>query len=108
MASDDNEGVSPLLAAYLGMALLLLVSGYAAAQVRRGGLDRAMRAGLLVNLAGVAVLWLRTDKPIEGRTLLVLGERHGLTVADLLVVVPLLVAGAVAQSVRVSARENRR
>ncbi|MCU1602731.1 MAG: hypothetical protein JWO22_3440 [Frankiales bacterium] len=108
MDSGDDEAVFAELAAYLGMAMLLLVSGYAADQVRRGGLDLAMSAGLVTNLLGVAVLWLRTDKPIEGATLLTLATRHGLTVADLLVAVPLLMALAVAQSVRVSAREKRR
>jgi len=104
--------VFALLAAYLGMAMLLVVSGFAVMQLRRGGLDLTMGAGLVVNLAGVGVLWLRTDKPIEGPTLLTLGVGHGLTVADLLVAVPVLVAAAVtvavAQSVRVSALLKRR
>ena len=98
------------LAADLGLLLLLGVSGYAVAQVRRGGLDPLMRTGLVVNLLGVAVLWLRTDKPVEGTTLVVLGTRHGITVADLLVALPLAVAAwlAVGQSSRVSARLKRR
>jgi hypothetical protein len=80
------------LAADLGLLLLLAVSGYAVLQARRGGLDPLMRAGLVVNLLGVAVLWLRTDKPVEGATLVVLAARHGITVADLLVALPLAVA----------------
>ncbi|MCU1622022.1 MAG: hypothetical protein JWL79_867 [Frankiales bacterium] len=86
-------GVSANLAADLGLLLMLLVSGYAAGQVRRGGLDDLMCAGILANLLGVAALWLRVDKPMEGPILLVLGPRHGVTVADLLVVVPVAVAG---------------
>jgi hypothetical protein len=85
--------VSAKLAADLGLLLMLLVSGYAADQVRRGGLDDLMRAGILANLLGVVALWLRVDKPMEGPILLVLGPRHGVTVADLLVVVPVAVAG---------------
>lgn len=81
--------MSALLAAQLGLLLLVAVSGYAWDQVRRGGLDLLMRAGLAANLLGVAVLWLRTDKPVEGSILLVLGPRHGVTVADLLVALPL-------------------
>ena len=97
------------LAAYLGLTMLLLVSGFAALQVRRGGLDAVMRAGLTVNLAGVALLWLRTDKPVEGPILVVLAPQHGITVADLLVAVPMLVAlGVSGQSVRVSALLKRR
>jgi hypothetical protein len=71
------------------MIMLLVVSAYAWDQVRRGALDALMRAGLLLNLFGVAVLWLRTDKPMEGPILLVLATRHGITLADLLIVVPL-------------------
>ena len=60
-------------------------------------------------LLGVAVLWLRTNKPIEGHTLIALGERHGVTVADLLVFIPLWQAWLLArQDSRVSALLNRR
>lgn len=75
------------------MLVVVLTSAFACGQLRRGGLDHIMRTGLVVNLAGAAVLWWRTDKPIEGATLLVLGPRHGVTVADLLSVLPLAVAG---------------
>lgn len=78
------------LAAFLSFALLLSVSGFAWAQSRRGGLDVLARAGLGFNLLGTAVLWLRTDKPVEGRVLVVLSQRHGVTTADLLVALPLL------------------
>jgi hypothetical protein len=98
------------LAAQLGLLLLLAVSAYAHVQRRRGGLDRVMTAGLVVNLAGVAGLWLRTDKPFEGPTLLALGTGHGLTVADLLVVVPFALAWRLSsdQGLRVSALLKRR
>lgn len=99
-----------LFAAGLGLLLLLAVTGYAPDQLRRGGLDPLMRAGLVLNLTGVAVLWLRTDKPVEGRVLLVLGTGHGLTASDLLVVLPLAVALPLVtgQVSRVSALLKRR
>jgi hypothetical protein len=98
------------LAAHLGLVLLLTVSAYAYRQRRLGGLDRVMTAGLVVNLAGVATLWLRTDKPVEGPILLGLGSRHGVTLADLLVALPLAIAWGLASDhgLRVSALLKRR
>jgi hypothetical protein len=98
------------LAAQFGLLLLLAVCGYAHRQRRIGGLDRIMTAGLVVNLLGVAGLWLRTDKPYEGPTLIGLGTRHGVTVADLLVVVPFALAWRLSsdQGLRVSALLKRR
>jgi hypothetical protein len=80
------------LAAELALALLAVVCGFAWTQLRRGDLDTITRAGLFVNLLGVALLWLRADKPIEGPILLVVEPTHGLTLADLLAAVPLLLA----------------
>jgi hypothetical protein len=102
--------VSALLAARIGLVLLLAVSGFAADQLRRGGLDALMRNGLLANLLGVTALWLRTDKPIEGRILWVIAPRHGITTADLLVMLPVGVATALLSDhgSRVLARLNRR
>jgi Co/Zn/Cd efflux system component len=98
------------LAAELALALLAIVCGFAWAQLRRGGLDTITRAGLCVNLVGVALLWLRADKPIEGPILLVLEPTHGLTLADLLAAVPLLLAWRTfdVQLSLVSARLKRR
>lgn len=97
------------LAAYLAGALLLVVCGYAVREVRRGALDALMQAGLASNLFGIAVLWLRADKPVEGPVLLAMAHSHGVTVADLLTVLPVAVIGwLLRQSARVSARENRR
>jgi len=84
--------VTAAAAAGLGLLLLVCVTAFAAHQVRLGRLDHIMRTGLVTNLVGTAVLWLRTDKPYEGRTLLLLGPGHGVTTADLLVVLPLAVA----------------
>ena len=98
-------------AADLGLLLLVASCAFAFAQLRQGGLDLVSRAGLFVNLAGTSVLWLRTDKPVEGAILLRLGPGHGLTSADLLVVVPGLLClwlTGVVQPVWVSAREKRR
>jgi hypothetical protein len=50
---------------------------------------RLLLAGLLVV---AAVIWAKIDKPIEGRTLFVLTQNHGLTTADLLSVVMLAMA----------------
>jgi hypothetical protein len=103
--------VSAHTAAGLGFGLLAASCGFAWWQIRQGALDLASRLGLGVHLLGMAVLWLRTDKPVEGTILLRLGERHGLTAADLLVVVPaalsLWLTGLVQPS-RVSARLKRR
>jgi Co/Zn/Cd efflux system component len=98
------------LAAELALALLVVVCGFAWAQLRRGGLDTITRAGLFVNLVGVALLWLRADKPIEGPILLVVEPTHGLTLADLLAAVPLLLAWRTfdVQLSLVSARLKRR
>lgn len=43
-------------------------------------------------LVVVAVLWVFVNGPVEGATLVVLSAQHGITVADLLSVVLLLVA----------------
>ncbi|MFN2538240.1 MAG: hypothetical protein ABR549_08815 [Mycobacteriales bacterium] len=103
--------MSARLAADLGLLMLLAVSGFAFRQLRQGGLDVISRAGLFVNLAGVSVLWLRTDKAMEGPILVVLGARHGVTTADLLVFVPAVLClwlTDVVQVSLVSARLKRR
>jgi hypothetical protein len=102
--------MSALGAAHLAFWLLLLVSGYAGFQLVCGGLDATMRLGLTANLLGVAAVWLRADKPVEGRTLYLLSPNHGVTTGDLLVALPGLLAGLVlwGQLGRVSARLKRR
>ena len=87
-----NGRVFATLAAELTLAILAMVCAFAWTQLRRGGLDTITRAGLFVNLLGVALLWLRADKPIEGPVLLVVEPTHGLTLADLVAAVPLLLA----------------
>ena len=102
--------MSALGAAHLAFWFLLVVSLYAALQLRRGSLDLVMRLGLAANLLGAAVLWLRTDKPVEGRTLLLLAHDHGVTSGDLLMVLPTALAVVVlrGQVGRVSALLKRR
>lgn len=60
-------------------------------------LGRLVLAGVLV--IG-AVLWLRVNKPVEGRTLIELSSRHGITTADLLSLAALLLAVLVAWPTR--------
>ncbi len=43
---------------------------------------RTGRTGALV-LCALSLLWLLVNKPMEGRTLIVVSETHGLTGADL-------------------------
>jgi hypothetical protein len=98
-------------AADLGLILVAASTAFAFLQLRRGGLDVISRVGLFVNLAGMSVLWLRTDKAMEGPILLQFGTRHGLTVADLLVLFPAVLClwlTGVLQPLRVSARLNRK
>jgi hypothetical protein len=95
-------------AAHLSLVLMVVVLAYAAWQRRRGGLDGHMRLGLVVNLLGSALLWLRCNKVIEGPVLLVLGERHGLTRSDLLAIPSLVVIVLLVRDQRVSARLKRR
>lgn len=59
----------------------------------RVSLPRLLAAVVLV--VGAAV-WLRVNKPVEGPTLLELTQNHGITAADLLSVVMVLVALVVA------------
>ena len=103
--------MTALGAAHLGFLLLLASSLFAFHQLRRRDLDLISRVGLFVHLTGMSALWLRTDKPVEGPILLSLGPHHGLTAADLFVVVPMTLClrlTGVVQPLRVSARENRR
>lgn len=58
---------------------------------------RLLLAALLV--VG-AVIWVRINGPVEGRTLLVLSRNHGVTVADMLSVVALLMAAVLAWPAR--------
>jgi hypothetical protein len=102
--------MSALGAAHLALGLLLVVSAYTGYQLSRGGLDLHMRMGLVANLTGVAAVWLRSDKPVEGATLVLLGPGHGLTKADCLVALPavLVVLLLWDQRGRVSALLKRR
>jgi hypothetical protein len=48
---------------------------------------------LAVVLVACAVLWVVINHPVEGPTLLVLTPSHGITVADLLSLALMIVAG---------------
>ena len=54
---------------------------------------RLLIAALLVV---AAVIWVRINHPVEGRTLLVLADNHGITTADLLSVIALAMAVVIA------------
>ncbi|PVZ04607.1 hypothetical protein [Actinomycetospora cinnamomea] len=54
---------------------------------------RVLLASLLVV---AAVIWVRINKPVEGRTLLELTSNHGVTTADLLSLVALAMAVVIA------------
>jgi hypothetical protein len=102
--------MSALGAAHLALGLLLTVCLYAGWQLARGGLDVLMRLGIATNLVGAAFVWLRSNKPVEGRTLLLLATDHGITSADCLVLLPAVLALALlwGQVGRVSALLKRR
>lgn len=107
---DDNGRMSRLGAAELAFWLLLAVCVYAGSQLRRGGLDVQMRLGLAANLVGIGFVWLRANKPLEGPTLLVVSTGHGLTLGDVLVLVPAALTTVLVrrQVSLVLARLNRR
>jgi len=52
----------------------------------------ARRLLLAALLVVAAMIWVRINKPVEGRTLLELTQNHGVTTADLLSVVALAMA----------------
>ena len=54
------------------------------------------RVLMAILLVIAAVIWVRINGPVEGRTLLVLSQNHGITVADMLSVVALAMAAVIA------------
>lgn len=56
----------------------------------------ARRLLLAALLVVAAVIWVRINKPVEGRTLLELTSSHGVTTADLLSLVALAMAVVIA------------
>ena len=66
---------------------------------------RRVVAALLVVLA---VVWLFVNRPVEGPTLLVLSRNHGITAADLLSVLLVLVAVALVVPRRARRPRGRR
>lgn len=89
------------LPAVVGLALLVATAAGVQVLLRTGlattfpgPLLSEVRIGLaLVLLSGC---WLLTSAPLEGRVLLVVSRGHGLALADLVVVPPLLLAAALA------------
>lgn len=77
-------------ATVLGVATLLGLSSV----LGDGGRQSSWRP--VGELVGLAVVWLLANSVVEGRVLWVPVEGHGLTVADLAAVPPLLVAAALA------------
>jgi hypothetical protein len=72
------------------MAAALVLAALVAAGVLAG---RTGRTGALL-LGALSLLWLLVNKPMEGRTLVVFTETHGLTGADLAGLTGLLLAAA--------------
>ncbi|WP_433783308.1 hypothetical protein ACQPX6_25050 [Actinomycetospora sp. CA-101289] len=56
----------------------------------------ARRLLLAALLVVAAVIWVRINKPVEGRVLLELTSRHGVTTADMLALVALAMAVVIA------------
>ena len=70
---------------FAATAFVLLVAATAYAMLRPG------RAAVGLTLAA-AILWLPADSPVEGWVLVRLGGGHGVTIADLLSVLAMVVA----------------
>jgi hypothetical protein len=51
------------------------------------------RRWLAVALVAAAVIWILINQPVEGPVLLTLSATHGITVADLLSIAFLMIAG---------------
>jgi hypothetical protein len=51
------------------------------------------RRWLAVALVAAAVIWILINQPVEGPVLLTLSATHGITVADLLSIALLMIAG---------------
>lgn len=64
--------------------------------------DDQIRARVVTAAALVvgAVIWVLVNGPVEGKVLVVLDRNHGITVADLLSVAAVLVAGQLLLSTR--------
>lgn len=77
----DQVNAFPVLAVAILVALLLC-----AVKALRG--DRLAAVGL----AALSLMWVLFNGPLEGPTLLVLSWSHGLTAADLISVVGLMIA----------------
>jgi hypothetical protein len=86
MGAHTHPQPLPLdLAGFVAMVTLLLVLLTAATADRTGQVG----AGVL---AVSSVVWFFVNKPMEGSVLLVLGEDHGVTAADLVGVAGLAIA----------------
>lgn len=79
------------LAAVVALALVV-VCGRGIDLARRLPTDRSDVLRTVLQLVVLAVAWLLVNSPVEGAVLWAPSERHGLTVADLLALPPLLLA----------------
>jgi hypothetical protein len=61
--------------------------------VLRASRPKTWRKWLAVGLVGAAVVWIFVNKSVEGPVLLALGPHHGITVADLVSIALLIIAG---------------
>lgn len=87
MADVVTRGLALAVAVALLLATVRAVDLMVGPPVGRGQLVR-----LVLELVVLALAWLLVNSPVEGRILWSPLPRHGLTVADVLVVPPLLVA----------------
>jgi hypothetical protein len=61
--------------------------------VPRASLPITWRKWLAVGLVAAAVIWIFVNQSVEGPVLLTLSPNHGITVADLLSIALLIIAG---------------
>jgi hypothetical protein len=90
-----DEGVDAPFVAWSALALLLLTSSAAVVVVSLALPDRPLLWALLAQPLLGAMVWVGANGPLEGKVLLSFGGSHGLTTSDLVVLVPVLAAGAV-------------
>lgn len=89
------EQLPRALAGVVGLALLLVLAR-GLDLVRRFPADRSEVVRTVLQLVCLAAAWLLVNSPVEGPVLWSPSERHGLTVADLFGLPPLLLAAVLA------------
>ncbi len=89
------EPLARALALVVAVSLVIAVGSALVALAADTGTRGTMLRHVL-QLVALSAAWLLVNSPVEGRVLLVLAQRHGVTQADLLVLPPLLLAGLLA------------